>query len=113
MDPRDQFFVAHVFFLTALIFLVCAAVVVLIRQRKEGKPMVLAFLPLGLIFLTAYLGKHIPTAHQVVNIFYDGLLLYNTYYFWKAQQRLTFWFYILAVVSTVLDFAMHFAIRRM
>lgn len=72
--------------------------------------MVLAFLPLALIFLTAYLGKHWTSAHQVVNIFYDGLLLYNTYYFWKAQQRLTFWFYILAVISTALDFAMHFVV---
>jgi hypothetical protein len=113
MNQRDQFLIAHIFFLTALVFLLCAAVVVIIRQRRERKSMVLAFLPLALIFLTAYLGKHWASAHQVVNIFYDGLLIYNTYYFWKAEQRLTFWFYILAVVSTALDFAMHFVIRPM
>jgi len=113
MDQRNQFFIAHVFFLTALVFLLCAAVVVITRQRREWKPMLLALLPLSLIFLTAYLGKHWADAHQVVNIFYDGLMIYNTYYFWKVGQQLTFWFYILAVVSTALDFAMHFVIRPM
>ncbi len=113
MDQRNQFLIAHIFFLTALVFLLCAAVVVIMRQRREGKPVVLAFLPLALIFLTAYLGKHWASAHQGVNIFYDGLLIYNTYYFWKAEQYLIFWFYILAVVSTALDFAMHFVIRPM
>ncbi len=107
----DQIFIAHIFFLTALVFLLGAAVVVISRQRREWKPMLLAFLPLGLIFLTAYLGKHWPSAHQVVNIFYDGLLIYNAYFFWKVVQPLTFWLYILAIVSTAMDFAMHFVIR--
>lgn len=111
MDQKDQFLIAHIFFLTALVFLLCAAGVVATRQWRDWKPLVLALLPLALIFLTAYLGKHWASARQVVNIFYDGLLIYNIYYFWKAEQRLTFWFYILAVVSTALDFAMHFVIR--
>lgn len=111
MDNR--FLVAHLFFLAALIALIGAAAVVVRRQRREWKPMVLAFLPLGLIFLTAQVGKHFPDAHRLINIFYDGLLIYNAYYFWKAGQRLTFGYYLAAILATALDFAMHFVIRTM
>ncbi len=107
----DRFFIAHIFFLVALVFLLCAMVTVAVRQGREPKPMVLALLPLGLIFLTAYLGKNAPQWHQVNNIVYDGLLIYNAYYFFKSGQRLTFWFYLLAIAGTALDFAMHFVIR--
>ena len=109
----DRFFIAHIFFFVALVFLLCAAVVVLKRQRTSWKPMLLAVLPLGLIFMTAYLGKHSPVFHQVLNIFYDGLLIYNAYYFWNIGQVLTFWFYVFAIIATALDFAMHFVIRMM
>ena len=110
---QAKFLISHLFFLTALLGLLGAAIVVVIRQRREWRPMVLAFLPLPLIFVTAYLGKNAPALHQVFNIFYDGLLLLNTWYFWKCAQRLTFWFYLIVVVSTALDFAMHFVIRAM
>ena len=109
----NRFFIAHLFFLVAFLALVCAAGAVVIRRRREWKPMVLALLPLALIFVTAYLGKHAPTSHQAMNVFCDGLLVYNTYYFWKALEILTFWFYLSAVIATALDFAMHFAIRTM
>ena len=113
MDQKNQFLIAHIFFFVALVFLLCAATVVIIRQRREWKPMLLAVLPLGLIFITAYLGKHSPVSHQVMNVFYDGLLIYNAYHFWNNGQLLTFWFYILAIIATALDFAMHFVIRMM
>lgn len=113
MDQSERFFIAHIFFFVALVFLLCAAAVVLKRQRTSWKPMLLAVLPLGLIFMTAYLGKHSPVSHQVLNIFYDGLLIYNAYYFWNIGQVLTFRFYVFAIVATALDFAMHFVIRMM
>ena len=97
--------------MTAFLGLLAAAVVVLIRHRREWKPMALVFVPLVLIFVTAYLGKHAPTAHQVMNIIYDGLLFYNTYYFWKTPPRLIFGLYVFVLLSTALDFAMHFVIR--
>lgn len=106
----DRFFISHVFFLTAFLGLVLAAAVVLFRLRKNYKALVLAFAPIVLIFVTAYLGKHLPWAHQVVNVFYDALLLYNAYFFWRAAQWAVFWLYAFVVVSTVLDFAMHFVI---
>jgi uncharacterized membrane protein YozB (DUF420 family) len=109
----NRFFVAHVFFLVAFAALVGAAAVVIQRQRRQWRPMLLAFLPLILIFVTAYLGKNSPASHQAVNIVYDGLLIYNAYYFFKAGQRLTFGFYVAAILATALDFAMHFVIRMM
>ena len=105
--------ISHLFFLTAFFGLLAAALLVLIRHRREWRPMVLVLLPLALIFVTAYLGKNAPAAHQVMNLFYDGLLLYNTYYFWGVPPRLIFWLYVFVLVSTVLDFAMHFVIRAM
>jgi uncharacterized membrane protein YozB (DUF420 family) len=107
----ERFFLAHIFFLVAFVGLLGALIVVLKRQRREWKPMILSILPLALIFVTAYLGKNLPVSHQVVNVFYDGLLIYNAYYFWQVAQLLAFWFYIFAIVATVLDFAMHFVIR--
>ena len=111
MTQTNLFFVSHIFFLFAFLGLLCAVVVVVKRQRYYWKPMFLAFLPLLLIFITAYLGKNAPTAHQAFNIFYDGLLIYNAYYFWSSLQRLTSFFYIFVIISTGLDFAMHFVIR--
>ena len=107
----NRFFIAHIFFFVALIGLLCAAAVVFKRKRREWEPMVLSLLPLGLIFVTAYLGKNSPVSHQVVNIFYDGLLIYNAYYFWKANEKLIYASYIFAIAATALDFAMHFVIR--
>lgn len=111
MDQSERFFLAHIFFFVALVGLLCAAVVVMVRQRHEKKPMMLVMLPLFLIFVTAYLGKHSPVSHQVMNLFYDGLLIYNAYTFWKAGQLLTLWLYGFAIIATGLDFAMHFVIR--
>ena len=113
MTESNLFFVSHVFFLFAFFGLLCAIAVVVKQQRRQWRPMLLALLPLMLIFITAYLGKHAPTAHQVFNIFYDGLLIYNAYYFWSTFQYLTSYLYIFVIISTALDFAMHFVIRTM
>jgi hypothetical protein len=105
-----RFFLAHIFFLVVFVALVWALVMVLL-QRREGAPLLLAVIPLCLIFITAFLAPKFPWAHRTVNVVYDGLLLYNTYYFWRREPRLLRWLYLTAVVGTALDFAMHFVIR--
>ena len=106
-----RFFISHIFFLTAFVGLLSAVVVVLVRQHRQWQPMLLASLPLVFIFIIAYLGKHAPAAHQVANIFYNAILIYNAYYFWSSAQRLTYYFYMIAIISTGLDYAMHFVIK--
>ena len=106
----SAFFLAHIFFLVVFVVLVWAVVVVL-RRRPEPTPLLLSTFPLLLIFLTAYLGPRLPGAHQAVNILYDGLLIYNTVYFWKRGPMPLGLLYLTAVIGTVLDFAMHFVIR--
>jgi uncharacterized membrane protein YozB (DUF420 family) len=107
----NRFFIAHIFFLVAFLALLGAAVLVLKRHWREWKPLTLAVLPLAMIFLTAYLGKNAPSAHQAVNVVYDALQIYNAYYFRKRGETTIFRFYIAAIVGTALDFAMHFVIR--
>jgi len=106
-----RFFVSHIFFLVAFLGLLCALITVVRRRNQHLKGLILVSLPVCLIFLTAYLGKHLPEAHRVLNIFYDALLIYNGYYFWSIGQRWAFIFYLIAIISTALDFAMHFVIR--
>lgn len=107
----DRFLIAHIFFFTAFMGLLGAAILVVKNHRHDWKSMVLVFLPMGLIFLTAYLGKTAPWAHQIVNLGYDILLIFNTAYFWKRREKTIFWLYVFAVFSTILDFAMHSVIR--
>ena len=107
----ERFFIAHIFFLVAFVALIGAFTVVLKNQRKQWKPLLLAFLPLALIFVTAQLGKNAPEFHRIFNIFYNGLLIYNAYFFWKTAQPITFGFYLAAILATALDFAMHFVFR--
>ena len=109
----ERFFIAHIFFLVAFVALIGAFTVVLRNQRKQWKPMLLALLPIALIFVTAQLGKYAPEYHRALNIFYDSLLVYNTYFFWKTAQPITFGFYLAALLATALDFAMHFVFRAM
>ena len=106
----ETFFLAHVFFLVVFIALVWALVVVLVK-RRQPLSLALAILPLALIFATALLARPFPMAHQIVNIFYDALLVGNTVYFWKTGPRPTGWLYLVCVLGTALDFAMHFVIR--
>jgi hypothetical protein len=109
----DQFLISHLFFLTALLGLLGALILTLAGKNRRGKSILLASLPIGLIFLTAYLGKHLPWSHHVVNVLYDGLMIYNAYYFFKSGPSSVFYCYGVALVSTVLDFAMHFVISAM
>ena len=109
----NLFLVSHIFFLLAFIALLGALIIVIKLQHRQWLPMVLACLPVVMIFVTAYLGKHASAAHQVMNFFYDGLLIFNAFYFFRSGQRMTFILYILAIISTALDFAMHFVIRTM
>jgi len=105
-----RFFLAHIFFLVVFIALVWALVVVLLR-RRERTAVWLAVVPLILIFTTAFLAPKHPLAHQAVNVVYDGLLIYNAYFFWKSGPPPLGWLYLAAVIGTALDFAMHFVIR--
>jgi hypothetical protein len=109
-----RFFLAHLFFLVVFIALVWALVVILLnyRQRRGDRTIILlAVIPLVLIFTTAFLAPRHPQAHQVVNVVYDGLLIYNAWFFWKRGTRPLGWLYLVAVIGTALDFAMHFVIR--
>lgn len=105
-----RFFLAHLFFLVVFIALVWALVVVLLR-RRDRKAILLAVVPLGLIFLTAFLAPRHPMGHQAVNVVYDGLLIYNAWFFWKQGPSPLGWLYLVAVIGTALDFAMHFVIK--
>lgn len=109
-----RFFLAHLFFLVVFIALVWALVVVLLHYRKrrgERTAILLAVIPLVLIFTTAFLAPKHPMGHQAVNVLYDGLLIYNAYFFWKWGPSPLGWLYLVAVIGTALDFAMHFVIR--
>jgi len=107
---EGRFFLAHLFFLVVFIALVWALVVVLLR-RRERTALLLAVVPLVLIFTTAFLAAKHPMAHQAVNIVYDGLLIYNAWFFWKSGPPPLGWLYLAAVIGTALDFAMHFVIK--
>ena len=109
----DRFLISHLFFFTALIGLLAALVLTLARKNRRTKSILLAAIPIGLIFLTAYLGKHLPWAHHVTNVVYDGLMLYNAYYFFSTGPSSVFYCYVFALASTALDFAMHFVIQGM
>jgi hypothetical protein len=61
--------------------------------------------------MTAFLAPKHPLAHQAVNVVYDGLLIYNAWFFWKSGPPPLGWLYLVAVIGTALDFAMHFVIR--
>lgn len=104
------FFLAHIFFLVVFVALIWALAVV-IWKRHEPKALFLSVLPLVLIFATTYFATRVPTAHQAINIFYDGLLIFNAVYFWKAGPSPTGLLYLASVIGTALDFAMHFVIR--
>lgn len=106
----DVFFLAHVFFLVVFVALVWALVVVLVKRRRP-LPLALAILPLLLIFTTAFLAARFPVAHQIVNVGYDALLVFNAVYFWKPGPWPTGLLYLVSAIGTALDFAMHFVIR--
>lgn len=107
---RDVFFLAHLFFLVVFVALVAALVIVLVK-RRQPLPLVLAILPLILIFTTAFLARPFRLAHQIINVFYDALLIGNTIYFWRTGPRYTGPLYLVSVLGTALDFAMHFVIK--
>lgn len=106
----QTFFLAHVFFLVVFMALVAALVVVLIT-RRQPVPLGLAILPLVLIFATAFLARPFPLAHQIINVFYDALLVFNAIYFWRTGPRFTGPLYLVCVLGTALDFAMHFVVK--
>jgi predicted neutral ceramidase superfamily lipid hydrolase len=109
-----RFFLAHLFFLVVFIALVWALVVVLLRHRKgmgDRTVILLAVIPLVLIFTTAFLAPKHPMGHQAVNVVYDGLLIYNAWFFWTRGPSPLGWLYLVAVIGTALDFAMHFVIK--
>jgi len=106
------FFIAHIFFLVVFVALIWALIVV-IKKRREPKALALSLLPIALIFITTYFATRVPTAHQVINVFYDALLIFNAVYFWKNGPRPAGTIYLIAVIGTALDFAMHFVISRM
>jgi len=111
---EGRFFLAHLFFLVVFIALVWALVVILLRSRKgtaDRTAILLAVIPLALIFTTAFLAPKHPMGHQAVNVVYDGLLIHNVYYFWKRGPFPLGWLYLAAVIGTALDFAMHFVIK--
>ncbi|MBI3595534.1 MAG: hypothetical protein HY203_00090 [Nitrospirae bacterium] len=106
------FFIAHIFFLVVFVMLIWALAVV-IRKRREPRALLLSVLPLVLIFATTYFATRLPAAHEVINVLYDALLIFNAVYFWKAGPSPTGPLYLAAVIGTALDFAMHFVIRMM
>jgi hypothetical protein len=106
----QTFLLAHIFFLVVFMALVAALVVVLLARRKP-LPVLLVILPLGLIFVTVLLARPFPLAHQIVNIGYDGLLIFNTVYFWRTGPRFVGPLFLVCVVGTALDFAMHFVLK--
>jgi len=103
------FIQAHIFFLVVLVALVWALVVV-IRKRPEPKALIFSVLPLVLIFVTTYFATRVPIAHQVINIFYSVLLIFNAVYFWKTGPSPTGTLYLVSVIGTALDFSMHFIV---
>ncbi|HTN43023.1 MAG TPA: hypothetical protein VMN77_04415 [Nitrospiria bacterium] len=103
------FFLAHIFFLVVFVALVWALVVV-IKKRREPKALILSILPMALIFITTYFATRVPIAHQVINIFYNAILIFNAVYFWKTGPSPTGPLYLASVIGTALDFAMHFVI---
>jgi hypothetical protein len=106
----QTFFLAHIFFLVVFVALAAALILVLLK-RRQPLPLTFAFLPLILIFTTAFLARPYPLAHQVVNVFYDALLIGNTIYFWRTGPRYAGPLYVVCVLGTALDFAMHFVIK--
>jgi hypothetical protein len=108
----ELFFIAHIFFLVVFVALIWALAVV-IRERREPKALLLSILPLVLIFTTTYFATRLPAAHQANNLFYDGLLIFNAFYFWKTGPRPTGMLYLVSVIGTALDFSMHFVIKMM
>ena len=104
------FLLAHIFFLVVFMALV-AALVVLLMRRRQPVALGLGILPLILIFTTAFLARPFPNAHQIVNLFYDALLVFNTVYFWRTGPRFVGPLYLVCVLGTALDFAMHFVIK--
>lgn len=106
----EAFFLAHIFFLVVFIALVWALVIVLVKRRRP-LPLALAILPLALIFTTAFLAQPFPLAHQIINVGYDALLVFDAVYFWKTGPWPTGLLYLVSVIGTALDFAMHFVIR--
>jgi hypothetical protein len=108
-DPQT-FFLAHIFFLVVFMALMAALVVILIT-RRQPVPLTLAILPLVLIFVTVLLARPFPLAHQIVNIGYDALLVFNTVYFWKNGPRFTGPLYLVCVLGTAADFAIHFVVN--
>jgi hypothetical protein len=104
------FLLAHVFFVVVFVVLVWALGVVL-RKRREPKAVILACLPLALIFVTTYFATRIPAAHQITNVVYDALLVFNAFYFSRTGPAPLGPLYLVSVVGTLLDFAMHFVIR--
>lgn len=106
----QTFFRAHIFFLVVFVALVAALVIVLVK-RRQPLPLILVILPLILIFTTAFLARPFPMAHQIINIVYDALLVGNTIYFWRTGPRFVGLLYLVCVLGTALDFAMHFVIK--
>jgi hypothetical protein len=106
----QTFFLAHIFFLVVFMALMAALMVVVIARRKP-LPLLLVILPLGLVFATAFLARPFPMAHQIVNIGYDALLVFNTVYFWRAGPRFVGPLFLVCMLGTALDFAMHFVIK--
>jgi hypothetical protein len=107
---RNVFFLAHIFFLVVFVALVAALVIVLVK-RRQPLPLALATLPMILIFTTAFLARPFPLAHQIINVFYDAQLVFNALYFWHTGPRYTGPLYLVCVLGTALDFAMHFVIK--
>jgi len=103
------FFLAHIFFLVVFVALIWALVVV-IRKRREPRALALSIAPIALIFITTYFATRVPIAHQVINIFYNVLLIFNAVYFWKNGPSPTGPLYLTSVIGTLLDFAMHFIV---
>jgi heme A synthase len=103
------FFLAHIFFLVVFVALIWALVVV-IRKRREPRALILSIAPIALIFITTYFATRVPIAHQVINIFYNALLIFNAVYFWKHGPSPTGPLYLTSVIGTILDFAMHFIV---
>jgi len=52
-----------------------------------------------------------PDAHQLINIGYDALLVFDAAYFWTTGPRSTGALYLASVAGIPVDFAMHFVIR--
>ncbi len=106
----ELFFLAHVFFVVVFVALIWALVMV-VRRRRDPIALLLALFPLLLIFATTYFATRFPPAHQAINLVYDGLLVFNAAYFWRTGPAIVGRLYLIAVIGTALDFAMHFVVR--